>query len=367
MAHRNTFAKINLNFLQYNLDKIFSESNKGLFCVVKANAYGHGITQISKHLIRDPHVKYLCVSSIDEALYLRKSLEFPILNMGYTDIEDLKFCIDNNITVALPSLKWFESAVNAYNDLSQLKMHVKLDTGMNRLGIKEINEYKTLIHLAKKIGVTFEGIFSHYHSSGALDHSSSLKQLDLFKTFLNCEQYEYKWIHIANSDAVNDIKDNVTNAVRCGLSMYGYSSKKDMYKPVLSLFTTVTQIKNVRSNETVGYSATHVITDEERIAILPIGYADGLNRKLCESHLFINNTPVKILGNICMDQTIIEYPQNLEEKTVEIIGKNQSALDIAEVLETIPYEVLTGLSHRITRLYYLDGLLLFEENFIKDN
>jgi alanine racemase len=360
MAHRKTYAKINLDHLDYNLNKITSESGKSLFCVVKANAYGHGIVEVSKHLIKQPNVQYLCVSSIDEAILLRKSISFPIINLGYTDIEDIEICILNKITVSLPSLEWFYTLLNLPIDYSELKIHIKIDSGMNRLGIKNIDEYKTVIELAKNKKISFEGIFSHYHSSDDMDNTPSFYQLDFFKKVLNCTDYNYQWIHIANSEAIIDIKDSITNAVRCGLSMYGYSSKAGIYKPILSLYTTITQAKKVSKNETIGYSATYIIENEERIAILPIGYADGLNRKLNHINLYINGNPVKILGNICMDQTIIEYPLTMDQKIVEIMGANQNATVLAETLETIPYEVLTGLSYRITRKYYQSNHLVHE-------
>lgn len=366
MYHRKTYANINLDKLDYNLEQIHTESNKSLFCVVKANAYGHGIVEISKHLINQPHVKYLCVSSIDEALLLREHLiEFPIINLGYTDIEDIETCIDNNITVSLPSLDWLVSLSSPPLTLSGLKVHIKIDTGMNRLGIKGIHEYLDVLSLAKKLNIEFEGIFSHYHSSDEKDNSSSYKQLELFEEILESSQHNYDWIHIANSEAIFDITDTVSNAVRCGLSMYGYSSKSTNYKPILSLYTTVTQIKKVSAHESISYSASHIVEEEKRIAILPIGYADGLNRKLQNTNLFIDDIPVKIIGRICMDQTIIEYPLAINNKIVEIIGNHQDAADLAKQLETIPYEILTSLSYRITRKYFERGCLIFETSITK--
>lgn len=359
MSHRKTYANINFNHLSYNLKEIYNTSKKSLFCVVKANAYGHGIVEISKFLETQPNVEYLCVSSIDEALLLRRSLiKCPIINLGYTDIEDVDVCIKNDITISLPSLEWFNSLCKLSINHSSLKIHIKIDTGMNRLGIKNVEDYKTVIEYAKKNNILFEGIFSHYYSSDDINKSASDYQLNLFKEILYSTPYDYTWIHIANSEAIIDMKESVTNAIRCGLSMYGYSSKTTIYKPILSLYTHVTQIKNVNKNEIISYSATHVIDDEKRIAILPIGYADGFNRKLQNSVLYINNQPVKILGRICMDQTIIEYPLNIDQMDVEIIGENQSANDLAKYLDTIPYEVLSTLSYRITRNYYYNDKLV---------
>lgn len=363
MNYRETYAEINLDYLDYNLAEIHNTCNKALFCVVKANAYGHGAIEIADFISKKSYVAYLCVSSIDEALDLRNhGIITPIINLGYTSPNHLNLCIENNITISVISLVWFREALQMNNNLSKLKCHLKIDSGMNRLGIKDINEFTSILEIGRVERITFEGIFTHYHSADSDSNLYCKNQLEIFKSFVSSTNNSFKWVHIANSDALIDIKEDISNAVRCGIAMYGYSTKSNSFKPVLSLYTHITQIKYVNKGEVISYAATYISDKRMRIAILPIGYADGLNRKFQNNMLYINNHPVKILGRICMDQTIIEFPDNLDVNRVEIIGEHQNCKYIANILETIPYEILTSLSDRITRRYYSNNVLIKESN-----
>lgn len=363
MSYRETYAEINLDYLDYNLDEIHSTCNKALFCVVKANAYGHGAVEIADYINKKSYVAYLCVSSIDEALDLRNhGITAPIINLGYTNPNHLNLCIENSITVSLISLVWLNEALKVNDDLSKLKCHLKVDSGMNRLGIKDINEFTSILEIGKAEKIAFEGIFTHYHSADSKSSMYCTNQLEIFKSFVSSTNIAFKWIHIANSDALIDINEDISNAVRCGIAMYGYSTKSNNFKPILSLYTHISQIKHVNKGEVISYSATYISDKKMRIAILPIGYADGLNRKFQNNELYVSNYPVKILGRICMDQTIIEFPDNLSVNRIEIIGENQNCASIAKKLDTIPYEILTNLSDRITRRYFRNNKLIKESN-----
>lgn len=365
MNYRDTYININLDKMKHNLKILSKESGKkSLFCVVKANAYGHGAVPISEFLTNQSEVDYLCVSSLDEAVELRVAgISFPIIILGYVDPKHVMICIERNITISIVSLEFLNQLLEEDHEISKLKAHVKIDSGMNRLGIKNIHDFKEVMATCEKNSIDLEGIFTHYHSADALDNSYILEQYRKFNEFLESTNYHFKWIHISNSDAVFSHHDTISNAIRCGLAMYGYSKKSKELQPVLSLYTHVTQIKKVLTNEVISYSATYKSDCDQLVAILPIGYADGLNRKLQNHHLFINGNPSRILGRICMDQIIIEYPDNCKDEIVEIIGDSQNCDDIATILDTIPYEILTTLSDRITRKYYLDGTFKFDINF----
>jgi alanine racemase len=365
MKYRDTYIKIDLDKLKHNLNTLSEESNKkSLFCVVKANAYGHGAIPISEFLANQPEVDYLCVSSLDEAIELRDAgISFPIIILGYVDPKHVMICIDNNITISIVSLEFLNQLLVEDIETSKLKAHIKIDSGMNRLGIKDLQDFKEIISTCETSGIKLEGIFTHYHSADASDNRYILEQYQRFNEFFKATNYHFKWVHISNSDAVFTHHDNISNAIRCGLAMYGYSKKSKELQPVLSLYTHVTQIKKVFTNEVISYSATYKSDRDQLIAILPIGYADGINRKLQDHHLFINGNPSRILGRICMDQLIIEYPNSCKEEVVEVIGDSQNCDDIANILETIPYEILTTLSDRITRKYYLDGIFQFDINY----
>ena len=365
MSYRETYIKVDLDRLKHNLLTLSKSSNrKSLFCVVKANAYGHGAIPISNFLSQQEEVDYLCVSSLDEAMELREAgISFPIIILGYTDPKHVNICIENKITISIVSLDYLNQLLRENIKTENLIAHIKIDSGMNRLGIKKINDYIEVINTCKNYAIRVEGIFTHYHSADATDNHYILEQYLRFKEFITATDDQFKWIHISNSDAVFSHQESISNAIRCGLAIYGYSKKSNELKPVLSLYTHVTQIKEVHKDEVISYSATYKSERDQHIAILPIGYADGINRKLQNRLLFINEMPVRILGRICMDQLVIEYPSNCKDELVEIIGDHQNCDDIADALNTIPYEVLTTLSDRITRRYYLNNIFQFEVNY----
>src|SRR5690554_1445176 len=164
MKNRQTYAEINLDNIDFNLATIHDECKKPLFCVVKANAYGHGAIEIADYIQTKNYVAYLCVSSIDEAMDLREAgINSPIINLGYTNPQHLDLCIKNEITVSIISLKWLNDAIRFNEDLSMLKFHIKIDSGMNRLGIKDIADFKAIVDIGKSLTLNFEGIFTHYH------------------------------------------------------------------------------------------------------------------------------------------------------------------------------------------------------------
>ena len=358
MGYRETFANINLDAIKHNINLIESKSRKTVFAVVKANAYGHGIIEISKYLEKNG-IAYLCVSSLDEAVLLRNNgITSPILILGYVNPMYIKENLHHDITYSVISLEWFQQFIRLDIDFEAIKLHIKLDTGMNRLGIKEVSDLEEILKISSDFNIQYEGIFSHYHSSEDLKHDFSNKQFEIFEKLIKHTRLNFKWIHIANTDASFSENEKLSNAVRCGVSIYGYSSHKNNLIRALDLYSVITQIKHVSKNEVIGYSASHRALKDHRIAIVPIGYADGLNRHLQGFSLYLGNHKVEIIGRISMDQVNIEYPDNYDGRVVEIIGQNQDANDIAKYLNTISYEVLTSLSTRITRHYYEEGKLI---------
>lgn len=363
MGYRETFANIHLDAIKWNINYIEKKSNKKVFAVVKANAYGHGIIEVSKYL-ENNGIDYLCVSSLDEAVLLRKNhIKSPILILGYVNPLYIAENLHYDFTYSVISLDWLLKFLNENLQLTKIKLHLKLDTGMNRLGIKGFNEFDEVIKISKLYNIKYEGVFSHYHSSEDKSRFYSKQQFDLFYNMIVKSSIDFKWIHIANTDASFSEDEKFSNAVRCGISLYGYSTHDFNLKRALDLYSVIAQIKKVRINEIVGYSASHMVSNESNIAIVPIGYGDGFNRHLQGATLYVGSHPVKIIGRVSMDQINIEYPDNYDGKIVEIIGNNQDAKYYAQYLNTIPYEILTSLSTRITRNYYEHGNLLFTKDY----
>jgi alanine racemase len=355
---RNTWVDIDLDRMTSNIEIIKKTSEKSIFGVIKANAYGHGDIEIARHLER-LSVSYLCVSSLDEAINLRNhDIETPIIVLGYTETEHLSLAIDRRITCVIPSKGWLEEALAQNNTLDRLILHIKIDSGMNRVGLKSIDEFKEVLHVADAHNLNIEGIYTHLSSSNIEDGTITKKQIAKFQQFLDSTDKSFKWIHTSNSDAALSLgeSDSISNAVRCGIAIYGYSTFEKGLSPVLSMYCGINQIKRLFPGDQVSYAATYTTVSRETIAVLPIGYADGLDRKLQGYEFFVNGVACEVVGRVCMDLTMIRVPDHTTCKDiVEVIGKHGDAARMANYLQTISYEILTSINSRITRRYILNG------------
>lgn len=360
-SFRNTWADINLDHLAYNIEILKNTSEKSIFGVIKANAYGHGDIEIARFL-ESLDVVYLCVSSLDEAIHLRKNgIKSPVMVLGYTETDHLAVAIDNRVTCVIPSIEWLKEAVSSCPSLSHLVMHIKIDSGMNRVGIKTLVEFDEVIKTVNENGLSVEGICTHLSSSNVRDGQLTKQQVERFRDFLGRSDMSFRWVHLENSDAALSGHDfnELCNAVRCGIAMYGYSSFDDRLQPVLSLRCGINQLKKLSVGDKVSYSATYTASKPETVAVLPIGYADGLDRKLQGYHFSINHVPCEVVGRICMDLTIVRVPDNTSlSDIVDVISENGDAARMAQYLDTISYEILTSISPRITRRYWYQGKLV---------
>ena len=344
---RKTWIDIDLDALEYNL-KHFHRDSKELIFVVKANGYGHGDLKVSKFAYQHCDIQWVAVSSLDEAYHIHHHVpELNILVLGYTDYQYIPIAIENNITLIIPSLDYAKNLPKC----TGLHIHIKVDTGMNRLGCKTKEELQEIITILQTKGVHIDGIFSHYACSDQKDNVMSNKQYQQFKDMVQSVDYTFPMIHIANTDG-SYIEDDFTNAMRIGLGAYGYSAYENL-KPCLSLKTQVIAIKEIEKEESVSYGAVYHANKKEWIATIPIGYADGWLRRNEGRQVYINNQPATLVGRICMDQCMIRLKQYVPVGTeVELIGPNMPITKIANELQTIPYEIITTLSDRIPRIYH---------------
>ncbi len=350
MLTRQTWAQIDLDALKTNIETIKQTSNKSLFAVIKANAYGCGAEMIARYALKYG-AEYLVVSSMDEGLDLRsKGIEGNILVLSYTDPRFCDLAIENNLTLTVPSLSWVQRCEKS--NYAGLKVHIKVDTGMNRVGICDFSELEKTLALLNLKHFEVEGIFSHYACSDNPDGIMVNKQFSRFYEAICCLNYSFKWIHISNSDAALHYQDKVTNAVRAGLAMYGIDSYHSDLKPVMSLYSRLIQVKKVLAGETIGYGATYTVKKNEWIGTLPIGYADGWLRKNQNGSCYLKGSTCTFVGRICMDQCMIKMPKEFPiDSAVELFGPHISILDVAKRLDTIPYEIMTSISDRVTRIY----------------
>ena len=350
--YRHSYVEINLSNIKHNVETFIKKYNKYqyYFGVVKADSYGHNDILPVKSII-EGGCNYLAVSSLDEALEIRKQIkDIPILCLGIINVEYLFLCLEKNITVTISNLEYLEELLK--NNLKGLKVHIKVDTGMNRLGFKKEENLTKAFKLIKESDLELEGIYTHIYDP--MNEANTDNQIKSFEQLTkNIDLKSIKIVHLTASDATMQIKKkDYMNGYRLGIVMYGLMDTKDInYLPTFKLYSEVIQINEVE-NETVGYSGKYKVHEKEKIGVVCIGYADGIIRKNTGRYVYINDTPYKIVGNICMDMLFIKIDDNVEVgDKVEIIRDNKHIEEIAHHLDTITYEVITSIGKRVPRIY----------------
>ena len=356
MHYRESYIDINLNNIEDNIKIIKNKNNKKFIAVIKANGYGLGDLEIAKIAIKNDAV-YLAVSSLDEALSLReKNIKHPILILGYVDKTNFDLIRKYNLTIITSSIMWVR---DVYQDIKGITVHIKINTGMHRLGLNSINELDETLTLFKDANI--EGIFSHFTSSDEQNTDYNKKQYNLFEKFVLYKDIKYRYIHISNTDASFNLDYTVANSVRVGLGMLGYSSCLYDLKPAVSLKSKVINCHKVLKNETVSYNKTYKLDNDEYIITLPIGYADGVIRAHQNQQVYIEGQYGTIVGRICMDMLMIKVSKPYQLMTeVEFFGEHISLYDYAKRVNTIPYEILVLLSERLVKKYLYNNKLIYE-------
>jgi len=361
-----TWVEINLDAIAHNVDQVkHAHPKKTIFAVVKANGYGHGDLEVAEVALENG-ASVLAVSSLEEALNLRfKGLNCPIFVMGATEIRHVPLAAKHRITLTAYDENWIKELITLELQTS-LNVHMKIDTGMHRLGLMSIQEIITCIHLIKRHPmIELEGIYTHMATAD--DNQEYFKQqVATFKTILTSfDTSQIKYIHLANTATLLQHHFNFEHAIRVGIGMYGIdptheaSEKEFKLKPALSFYSRLTQVKELKKGTKVGYGITYECKTDEWIGVIPVGYADGWIRKHQGRKVLINNHECEIIGRICMDQMMVRLPAKFDIGTkVTLIGKNMPVQRVAAEMETIPYETLCAISDRVPRIYYKNGNLL---------
>ena len=359
-----TSLEINFSALKHNLSffrKSINNKTK-LLCMVKAQSYGSGLEKTAVFL-QDQGVDYLGVACSDEGVELRKSgITLPILVLN-VEPESFRSCILHKLEPAIYSFSQLDLFIRElmYMKRSSHPIHIKFDTGMHRLGFDSNDVSKVIQMVQAQPEVYVKSVFSHLADASGVDKSFTNQQVEAFanikKEFLSSQTGSILF-HLLNTDGIMNFSEAQHDMVRLGIGMYGItSSKKNQNKlePVFTWQTKISQIKKIKKGDVVGYSKEFVADKQMTIAIIPVGYADGFRRVLKNGAggVFINSKFCKTLGNICMDMTMVDVSDlNVKEgDSVEIIGKNQSIYSMALSMNTIPYEILTGISKRVHRIY----------------
>lgn len=390
--YRKTYVEVNLDNLKSNVKNIVNYYNnyEYYFGVVKGNCYGHGTTYVINELI-ESGINYLAVSSLEEALDARKiNKKIPILSLEPIRLEYIDICIKNNITITVHDYGYAKELISKKID-KKLKVHLKVDSGMNRIGIKDKYELKEIYNdLKNSENIEVEGIFTHFATLGINDKEWD-NQLEKFKEItseINLNEIPIR--HLAKSAAfINHPKIEFSNGIRLGIAMYGYDStpkysnkgiknklrkiKRNFYKkqnnisetitelpielkPAFKMYTEVIQVKNVKKGEHVGYGVGYRANEDETIAILSAGYDDGIFKKSKGREIAINNKKYNLIGDIAMGMIAAKVDDAVKMyDKVTLIGGEIPIKDVAKHNETIVYEIMCNIGKQIPRVYIKDG------------
>lgn len=368
---KRSWAEIRLPNIRHNYEAIRASLPEGcrFLGVVKADAYGHGALPVAK-LLQEAGADYLAVSCLDEALELRRGgIDMPILILGHTPYEYTGVLIENHITQTISCLaKALEYAAEAERLGKALKIHIKLDTGMSRLGFLCSGAHfeegvENVIRSCRLPGLVPEGIYTHFAVSDEPDEASrdyTLAQFALFMNFIAAVKerggIRFPIRHCANSGAVVNYPQMALDMVRPGLLLYGYGDKGRLgLRPCMRLVTTVSTIKFYEPGTSVSYGRRYVTDKRCRMGVLAIGYADGLPRIISNKCSFAAQggfAPQR--GSICMDMCMVDLsdlPQVDVGSEVELFGEKNDIYALSDAACTIPYELLCAVSKRVPRVY----------------
>ena len=373
---RRTWAVIDLDAMKENYEKLRRciGSEVKFLGVVKADAYGHGAIRVSR-VLQESGADYLAVSSADEAMELRRGgITMPILILGHTPKEQVELLIRNRITQAVTCrAKALEYSAEAMRCGGTLKIHIKVDTGMSRLGYLVAGSHfdtgvEGICESCHLPGLEAEGIFTHFAVSDEADEESKAYTREQFRLFTSViEKVEEKLgrkfplRHCANTGAVAYWPEMLLDMVRPGLLLYGYGdgAKKLGLRPVMRLMTSVSTTKTYEPGTSVSYGRIFKTERTTRMGVVPYGYADGFFRCLSNRcSLMTAYGPAPQRGRICMDMCMIDLtdlPQVDVGDEVEVFGPNNPVEKLAELADTIPYELTCAVSKRVPRVYYENG------------
>lgn len=364
---RPTILEVNLKNIAYNINQFKKIIKKSIFMgVVKANAYGHGVIEISKIAIENG-VKWLCVATIEEGIEIREAgIRVPILILGGILPEQVSVCAKYNLDITISSMNFFRRLKKHLNN-NLINVHLNIDTGMHRIGIT-LSEIIKFISLFKKMkSIKLVGIWTHFPTADSIEQDFSLKQIRLFSNLASRIKETYGkviLIHAANSSAVINLPQSHFDMVRIGLGMYGYYDAEFLktkinLKPAVTWKSKIISIREIDKGIGIGYGKTYITKRKTKIATLPVGYADGFNRLLSNvGQVIVNRERANIIGRICMDQSTIDVtdvPNVKEGDDVVLIGKQGSSniniYEICQWIHSIPNEVLVNISKRVHRVY----------------
>lgn len=361
-----TVMRVNLTALVDNVRYFRSllKPTTKLTCMVKAFAYGAGSLEVSKALQAAQVADYLAVAVADEGVELRRAgITLPIIIMD-PEVAAMNLILENNLEPNVYSFASLEQVITAAAEkgLEDYPIHIKIDSGMHRLGFY-LEELPRLIEcLQAQHVVRVRSVFSHLAGSDEAQFDSfTMEQIHYFKQCADAlqSQLDYPIIrHICNSAGIERFTPYQFDMCRLGIGLYGISFNGARLRNVCSLLTTILSVKTVKAGETIGYGRHTTLTEERQIAVIPIGYADGFDRRFSNygGEVIVRGKRCPVVGNVCMDQAMVDVTGTDAHvgDSVEVFGERLPLQELSDRLGTIPYEVLTSVSRRVQRVYYYD-------------
>lgn len=361
----STFVEINLGVLKRNIDYWKGRIPKSVkvLAMLKASSYGAELGQLASFIYQQGF-DYIGVAYADEGVKMRQvGIQRPIMVMN-CDEDSWNSCIEHQLEPAIFSLHQLKSLVAELDrqNILEFGIHLKVDTGMRRLGFDKNERHELFKYLRAQQELKIKSIYSHLADAGNPDRTFTNEQIEAFgewKTALDTEFGEDHLAHILNSDGIAHHPDGAFGMVRLGIAMYGITSETEASKnihPVISWKSKLSQVKRILKGETVGYNRSFEAPEDMTIAVVPVGYADGFKRMLGNGKggVYVDNVYCPTVGNVCMDMIMIDLrktPNAQAGQEVEIIGNNQSIDQLAQLCDTIPYEIMTSLSRRLPRIF----------------
>lgn len=353
--YRKTFIEYNLDNIYHNLDAYIKLTNKKIMPIIKASGYG-AIDYYLANKLEKKGVDFFGVSSLEEALRLRNhNISSNILVLGYAN--DLEVVKKYDLSIIIPS----KDFVDEYKEeLKDVRVHIKVNTGLNRLGIFK-EESKDVLNDLLKYGAKVEGIMTHLAKNEDEEYTNSV--YEDFKEVVNSLDYKFKYIHITASDASLYLKDEISNYVRIGLGLFGYTNIPNNIGllPSVRLMAEVIYSKQIKKGEGVSYSHHYIFDGEGYINTVAIGYADGISKNLENKRVYIKDEEGQIIGTICMDLLMVKTKNKHKVgDLVEIFGDHITLYDRRNDLNTNLCQILTSINSRVTRVFVEDNKIVDE-------
>lgn len=387
-TYSRVYAKIDLDAIRHNMEamKALLKEDTKMFAVIKTDGYGHGAVPIAEEIEGLDYLFGFCTATVEEALILRRhGIKKPILILGYTFPEEYEAIILNDLR---PAVFTYEMAKELSDTAVRLKkdvqVHIKIDTGMSRIGLQVTEENaKTIAQIATMPHMIMEGIFTHFARADETDKTSVHHQMEQFCRMIDMAKEEgvtFPYHHCSNSAGIVDLTEANMDIVRAGITLYGLWPSDEVQKeridlhPVLELKSRISYIKKLEAGREISYGGTYTTKEERLIATIPVGYGDGYARGLSnKGEVLIHGKRAKICGRVCMDQFMVDVtdiPEANIGDEVTLVGKDGADAitleELGEISGRFNYEFACCLGKRVPRVFYRNGKAAFTKDYFEE-